>query len=153
MSATKGFSGAEMERLVANAALVNRLQLPPEKNVGMGFWLKGIDTSRSLFANLSGLLENPCVPLFYWLGGYTNTTFDKHLYHYYKRLQKVRLDIEEKEHANDPNSKALKQPWRQKVKAAFVSALTSAWHGLFSQVGSDAYTNRIKPPMVDLWKK
>ncbi len=151
--ATKGFSGAELEDLVANASLVNQLQLPPEKSVGMGFWLNSIDTSRSLFANLSGLLENPCVPLFYWLGGYTNTTFDKHLYHHYQRLQKVRLDIEEKEHANDPNSKALKQPWRQKVKAAFVSAITSAWHGLFSQVGSDTYTNRIKPPMVDLWKK
>ena len=151
--ATDGFNGDALEDMVSNAHLHTKLELEPEHNVGMGFWLRGIDTSKSLYKNVMGLLENPYVPLIHWLGGYRITELDNHLYSQYKRHAKLKTEIEKRERANDPINKTWNQSWSLKTKAAALSILSSIQHGICTGIGGDIYSVAIKQPAKDAWEK
>lgn len=152
-SATDGFSGDALEDMVSNAALYAEQKLHPEKKVGMTFWFRGIDTQKSFWQNMQGLLNNPYVPLLHYAGGYKPTEFDRHLYSQFKRHQKVRHDVEKRENAEDPVNKLMKKPFREKLKTFAWNTASTVHYGICTSIGHDVYAYFLRNPALMTYLK
>ncbi len=155
VNATYGFSGDALEDLIATANLYVKAKLPPEENVDMSFWFSSFEKDKPWSDTIWGLAENPYVPVVHLLGGYQVSTIDKHLYSQYKRVLKVRHDIENRDFENDTNMKWMKLKWRHKLKSALVTALSSFGHGVMTSIAGKAVDKTIevsKPPVGEAYK-
>jgi AAA+ superfamily predicted ATPase len=150
LTATEGFSGDALGDMVNNAVHEFRFGLKPEESIGLGFRFNSFDLkNRSVISNALETIALPLIPAYHWLNGFSNTEFDKHLYTAFRRHQKLKDDIDEREKKDDPANRYAKDPlWKRWAKIAATQTLSSMHHSIFTTVGSKMLS-QVLPQLPD----
>ncbi len=139
LTATDGFSGDRIKKVVNNAVAYYKRGLPVEKDVSLLFRVNQFDfTNRSLASNLAHAASLPFIPVFHALDVYKYSPLEQHLYSQCQHQHDLSSTITLKEWEKDPANKHTKS-YKLWLKSQLKTAGGAFWYGLCTALAGEVF--------------